>query len=59
MLTAKTNLSSALRIPVVPASALGVVLGLAGLGGAWRAAHQVWAYPEAVPYLRLVPDPSA
>jgi tellurite resistance protein len=41
-------MSSASRIPVVPASAFGVVLGLAGLGGAWRAAHQVWAYPEAV-----------
>ena len=38
----------ALRIPLVPASAFGVVLGLAGLGGAWRAAHQAWGYPEAV-----------
>ncbi len=29
-------------IPRVPASLFGVVLGLAGLGNAWRIAHQVW-----------------
>jgi tellurite resistance protein len=44
----ETNMSSASPLPVIPASAFGVVLGLAGLAGAWRAAHQVWAYPEAV-----------
>jgi tellurite resistance protein len=48
MFTREANMSSVLQIPVVPASAFGVVLGLAGLGGAWRAAHQVWAYPEVV-----------
>lgn len=41
-------MGAASRIPVVPASAFGVVLGLAGLGGAWRAAHEVWNYPKAV-----------
>ena len=41
-------MSSASPLPVIPATAFGVVLGLAGLAGAWRAAHQVWAYPEAV-----------
>src|SRR6516162_9789247 len=48
MPTEETNMSFALPLPVIPASAFGVVLGLAGLAGAWRAAHQVWAYPEAV-----------
>ncbi|MBD2750591.1 hypothetical protein IC232_28480 [Microvirga sp. BT688] len=28
--------------PTTPASYFGIVLGLAGLVGAWRAAHQVW-----------------
>ena len=32
-------------LPVVPASFFGIVLGLAGLGGSWRAAHQVWGLP--------------
>lgn len=35
-------------LPVVPASYFGIVLGLAGLGGAWRAAHRVWDLPAAV-----------
>lgn len=30
------------RFPVVPASFFGMVLGLCGLGGAWRAAHVAW-----------------
>ena len=29
----------------VPASYFGVVLGIAGLGSAWRAAHRVWGLP--------------
>jgi tellurite resistance protein len=33
------------KIPIVPASLFGMVLGLAGLGGSWRAAHQVWGAP--------------
>ncbi len=36
------------RFPVVPASFFGMVLGLIGLGGAWRAAHGVWGVPALV-----------
>jgi len=32
----------------VPASYFGIVLGLAGLGNAWRVAHRVWQLPGAV-----------
>jgi tellurite resistance protein len=34
-----------LKVPVVPASFFGMVLGLCGLGSTWRAAHQVWQLP--------------
>ena len=34
-----------LKVPVVPASFFGMVLGLSGLANAWRAAHQVWGLP--------------
>lgn len=34
--------------PLIPAAFFGIVLGLAGLGGAWRAAHQVWQTPAIV-----------
>jgi tellurite resistance protein len=33
---------------LVPASFFGMVLGVAGLGGAWRVAHRVWALPAWV-----------
>ncbi|WP_310198474.1 dicarboxylate transporter/tellurite-resistance protein TehA [Ancylobacter sp. 3268] len=33
------------RVPIVPASFFGMVLGLAGLGGSWRAAHLAWGLP--------------
>ena len=36
------------RPPSIPASFFGVVLGLAGLGAAWRTAHQVWHLPAVV-----------
>ncbi|HLY58334.1 MAG TPA: dicarboxylate transporter/tellurite-resistance protein TehA [Stellaceae bacterium] len=36
------------NLPIVPASFFGIVLGMAGLGGAWRAAHRLWGVPEAV-----------
>jgi tellurite resistance protein len=36
------------KVPVVPASFFGMVLGLAGLGTAWRWAHQVWGLPAIV-----------
>lgn len=32
----------------VPASFFGIVLGLAGLGGAWRVAHRVWGLPAVI-----------
>ncbi|MGX4804900.1 dicarboxylate transporter/tellurite-resistance protein TehA [Bradyrhizobium guangdongense] len=34
------------RLPLVPASFFGIVLGLIGLGGSWRIAHQLWAVPS-------------
>ena len=34
-----------MRIPIIPASYFGMVLGLAGLGGVWRAAAQAWQFP--------------
>ena len=36
------------RPPIIPASFFGIVLGLAGLGNAWRAAHQAWQLPPLV-----------
>ncbi len=33
------------HLPAVPAAFFGIVLGLAGLGGTWRAAHRVWGMP--------------
>ncbi len=35
-------------VPLIPASFFGMVLGLAGLAGDWRAAHLVWALPAAI-----------
>jgi len=35
------------KLPLVPASFFGIVLGLAGLGGSWRVAHRVWGLPAA------------
>lgn len=32
--------------PIIPASFFGIVLGLAGLSNAWRAAHVAWGLPE-------------
>jgi hypothetical protein len=34
--------------PTIPAAFFGIVLGLAGLGNAWRAAHQAWQLPALV-----------
>lgn len=36
------------RLPIVPASFFGMVLGLVGLGASWRAAHEVWGLPAVV-----------
>lgn len=37
-----------LRLPTIPASFFGIILGLAGLGSAWRQASRVWGLPHAV-----------
>ncbi|MQT15108.1 dicarboxylate transporter/tellurite-resistance protein TehA [Rhizobiales bacterium Sp-1] len=37
-----------MRLPAIPASFFGMVLGLSGLGVAWRAAHRVWGLPAAI-----------
>lgn len=34
--------------PLVPTPLFGMVLGIAGLGGAWRTASRVWGYPAAI-----------
>jgi tellurite resistance protein len=36
------------KLPIVPASFFGVVLGLAGLGSVWRRAHRVSRLPAAI-----------
>lgn len=35
-------------LSAVPASFFGIVLGLAGLGGSWRAAHRLWGLPAGI-----------
>jgi len=40
--------NGSLRPPIIPAAFFGIVLGLAGLGSAWRAAHQAWQLPALV-----------
>ncbi|WP_232494274.1 dicarboxylate transporter/tellurite-resistance protein TehA [Novosphingobium kaempferiae] len=37
-----------MKFPTVPASYFGMVLGLTGLGNAWRGAHLAWGLPAAV-----------
>ena len=44
-----------IMVPIVPASFFGMVIGLAGLGAAWRSAHQVWGRKR---FRDLVPDAS-
>src|SRR5258706_980528 len=34
--------------PIIPAAFFGIVLGLAGLGNAWRAGHEVWLLPALI-----------
>ncbi|ATI83220.1 dicarboxylate transporter/tellurite-resistance protein TehA [Sphingobium yanoikuyae] len=34
--------------PLIPASFFGIVLGLAGLSNAWRAAHSTWGMPAVI-----------
>jgi tellurite resistance protein len=42
------------RLPLVPASFFAIVLGVAGLGNAWRLAHRVWQLPAIVGELLLL-----
>ncbi len=42
------------KLPIVPASFFGIVLGIGGLGGAWRAAHRVWHLPALIGELLLL-----
>ena len=37
-----------IKLPIIPASFFGIVLGLAGLGNVWRQAHRVWDLPAIV-----------
>ncbi|HMA50006.1 MAG TPA: dicarboxylate transporter/tellurite-resistance protein TehA, partial [Magnetospirillaceae bacterium] len=37
-----------MKIPIIPASYFGMVLGLSGLGTAWRFAAKVWQLPSIV-----------
>lgn len=36
------------RVPLIPASYFGIVLGLGGLGGSWRVAHAIWGVPASI-----------
>jgi tellurite resistance protein len=36
------------RLPQIPASFFGMVLGLTGIGNAWRLAHRAWDLPPAI-----------
>ncbi|MBS7541672.1 dicarboxylate transporter/tellurite-resistance protein TehA [Ancylobacter oerskovii] len=40
--------AAAAGLPLVPAAFFGMVLGLVGLGGSWRAAHALWGVPAAI-----------
>jgi tellurite resistance protein len=46
--TQRGDIMRAVRLPIVPASFFGIVLGVIGLGNAWRAAHQLWGLPAVV-----------
>jgi tellurite resistance protein len=41
-------MTSRFKPPIVPAAFFGIVLGLAGLGNAWRAAHEIWHMPALI-----------
>ncbi len=44
----RARTARAFTLPLVPASFFGMVLGLVGLGNAWRAAARVWGAPPLV-----------
>jgi tellurite resistance protein len=41
-------MNSRVRLPIVPASFFGIVLGVIGLGNSWRSAHQLWGLPAVI-----------
>src|SRR5258706_2550514 len=41
-------MTSRFKPPIIPAAFFGIVLGLAGLGNAWRAGHEVWLLPALI-----------
>ncbi|WP_348271036.1 dicarboxylate transporter/tellurite-resistance protein TehA [Methylobacterium sp. Leaf86] len=45
---AAISVGAASPAPTIPTSFFGMVLGLAGLGSSWRAAHEAWGLPSAI-----------
>jgi tellurite resistance protein len=43
-----TGISNGSGLPLIPASFFGIVLGLAGLSNAWRAAERAWGLPGVI-----------
>lgn len=43
-----------MSLPLIPASFFGIVLGLVGLGSAWRAAVSLWTLPAAIAETMMV-----
>jgi tellurite resistance protein len=44
----KTDMATGFKLPIIPASFFGIVLGIAGLGNAWRVASRIWALPTVI-----------
>ena len=42
------------RLPLIPASFLGIVLGLIALGDCWRAAHLAWGTTTVIPDIIMI-----
>ena len=41
-------MAASLKLPLVPASFFGVVLGLSGLANAWRVGARIWRLPAFI-----------
>ena len=46
--SSRGSAASGARIPAIPASFFGIVLGLVGLGDCWRVAHKAWDLPKVI-----------
>jgi tellurite resistance protein len=46
--TQSQSTPAGIRLPVVPAAAFGMVLGIVGLAGSWRAATAYWGLPAII-----------